>query len=1241
MCDATFDYTYEYQGNASKLVHTPLTDKCYLVLTQGMHLGYGGNPYGPAGTGKTESVKALGNALGRQVLVFNCDEGIDFKSMGRIFTGLVKSGAWGCFDEFNRLKEDQLSAVSQQIQVIQAAIKTRTKSCELMNREINVNFNAGIFVTMNPASKEYGGRSKLPHNLKQLFRSVAMSKPDLGLISEVILYAEGFQYAKEIAAKVVYMYDLSKQLLTVQRHYDWGLRAIKPVLTQAGALVRKAKRLAKEKNSTVSKEYEMVLLIGAVKMNTLSKLTYDDSIRYKKLLKDVFPGINDEKVEYAVLEEAIKKAIIEMKLEIQEGQIEKILQLHQSLEQRMGCVVVGPSGSSKTTILNILHRAKAILGQKIIRHVMNPKAIEREKLLGYMDHDTREWYDGVLTAAARQVMTEDLNSHSWIICDGDVDPEWIESLNSVLDDNHLLTMPNGERIKFGNNVNFIFETHDLQHASPATVSRMGMIFLSEKDIDLKPLVRKWIANELLNKNGISETILTSWMESYFYKALDYCLNIHDNPEQNKNMIQSTKVGIVNTALSQLKDIRCKEDFAICLIRGMGSILPIKERKNFALNVYLWCNIKAPDNKAPLDAVYNRERKVLMQYQHIDTKIKSENISHHSPPLIETVDIQRNQAILRLWINYMEPILIVGPEGAGKNLLITNTLNEDKKLPIATIHCNAQTKPLHVISKLADICAILTTAKGRTYRPKGSAKKAVLYLKDINLPSPDEYDTIQLIAFLQQLITYHGFYDDNLEFVHVENIQIIASMCPATSIGRNKLSTRFTAIVNILYIDYPTDDQLNLVYTSLFKTVLKLSNKYVSKITENVWKSFENVKKLCKSTLLLYNKFKTAFKVEEYRHYLFNPRDITKWIFGLLRYNFSQVKLLDAYYYEAIHLFKDRLIDIESMRKFDKIFTQIMRNEWQYDIPNIYFTTLNMIEYTDDDTIHQSATIDDDNDDNNNISTLQHIGRFLYPVALKSYTLAIKDSLYAYEREFKDLNMLLFPEIIDHIASAERILTKPGGNMLLIGDSGVGRRTSTTLACFMLRIQMKTINLSQKYNQDTFANDMKEILKIAGVDGKAICLYLEDHQFLISSFLEDINGLLSSGDISGLFTLQDKDQLLQPLKEKYHQSGYTGTLWDYYLSRVKNNLHIVLSMNYKHPLYALRTESNPAIFNACEINWMGTWSKYGMKYVPEKLLINTFKLQKIENNDEKIQQFISKIQFIHDSCINLGATPINM
>ena len=102
-------------------------------------MGLGGNPYGPAGTGKTESVKALGGLFGRQVLVFNCDEGIDVKSMGRIFIGLVKCGAWGCFDEFNRLEEAVLSAVSMQIQVIQDAIKNRLPNAEVLGRNVRIN----------------------------------------------------------------------------------------------------------------------------------------------------------------------------------------------------------------------------------------------------------------------------------------------------------------------------------------------------------------------------------------------------------------------------------------------------------------------------------------------------------------------------------------------------------------------------------------------------------------------------------------------------------------------------------------------------------------------------------------------------------------------------------------------------------------------------------------------------------------------------------------------------------------------------------------------------------------------------------------------------------------------------------------------------------------------------------------------------------------------------------------------
>ena len=130
--------------------------------------------------------------------------------MGRIFVGLVRCGAWGCFDEFNRLLEEQMSAISQSVQLIQAAIKNRHHSVHLLNREVQVNHNAGIFITLNPATKGYGGRQKLPDNLKQLFRPVAMSVPDNELIAEVMMFAEGFVSAKARREEMPFLWQMPK-----------------------------------------------------------------------------------------------------------------------------------------------------------------------------------------------------------------------------------------------------------------------------------------------------------------------------------------------------------------------------------------------------------------------------------------------------------------------------------------------------------------------------------------------------------------------------------------------------------------------------------------------------------------------------------------------------------------------------------------------------------------------------------------------------------------------------------------------------------------------------------------------------------------------------------------------------------------------------------------------------------------------------------------------------------------------
>ncbi|XP_023228402.1 dynein heavy chain 2, axonemal-like [Centruroides sculpturatus] len=286
--NAIFDYQYEYLGNYSQIVITPLTERCFITVTTALQMFQGTIVQGHKGTGKTETIKALAKLLGNYVLTINCWEGLDYISVGRFLSSVVQNGAWCIFDGFFNIRKEIMSVVSYQFHSVYMALSQNKDIFVFGQQEIKLKKSCGIFITVHPSlyceSIKY---ETVPDNIKKRFRPVAMISPDTLFIAQIILYVNGYSNSKALAKKVFVLYKLSAHYLSKQNHYNFNLKSLVALLKYA----------IMKKREFPSKTDEEILLVAIMQMNT-SVLTSSDLKIFNEILQDLFPRVETSLIPY-------------------------------------------------------------------------------------------------------------------------------------------------------------------------------------------------------------------------------------------------------------------------------------------------------------------------------------------------------------------------------------------------------------------------------------------------------------------------------------------------------------------------------------------------------------------------------------------------------------------------------------------------------------------------------------------------------------------------------------------------------------------------------------------------------------------------------------------------------------------------------------------------------------------------------------------------------------------------------
>lgn len=524
-----------------------------------------------------------------------------------------------------------------------------------------------------------------------------------------------------------------------------------------------------------------------------------------------------------------------------------------------------------------------------------------------------------------------------------------------------------------------------------------------------------------------------------------------------------------------------------------------------------------------------------------------------------------------------------------------------------INFSSSTSPNTILNIIEQSCEYKKNINGTILTPRNASKWIVVFCDEINLPSLDTYGTQSAISFLRQLIEKAGFWCPARKlFVRIDRIQFVGACNPPTDPGRFPLSERFLRYTPVIYVDYPSTISLSQIYSTYMKGITKLLptiRGYSEDITNAMIKVYELSKE--------------SFTSDQQVHYIYSPRELTRWIRGIYE-NIKNVDDCDFEYlvkiwaHEALRLFQDRLTSSLENLEMDKIINETASNCF----PNINLDLCLQRPIIIANWISKSNTI-----------TL--------PVA-KDF---INARLRVFYEEELDKEIYLHDEALEHILRIDRVLKQPQGHLLLIGVSGIGRTTLTKFVSWMNGITFIQLHTFNGYTSQNFDDELKSILRRCASKSERICLLIDESNVLDSGFLEKMNTLLANSEIPGLFVDEELNTLMSQCKESAFKLGKdlktNDEIYSYFTSQIMSNLHIIFTMNPPKTNSSLSATKSPALFNRCVIDWFGDLTEDSLYQISAEMTKNLdLNVVQLQNESDLRSLFNSATVRIHAIVVKL-------